>query len=468
MELEYGLISALAGRTRRDQDQRLNLFAVGDDDQNIYAFSGSSIRYIKRFEEDYGASPSYLTENYRSKGHIISAANSVIEPARLRMKADHPITVNRIRARERFGGAWERIDPVTRGRVQILPSGYDTAGQAHFVVEELKRMASVDPGWDWSNCAVIARYWDLLDPVRALCHLEEIPVQVAREDFTAAWQLRETQALLDWTGSQGGLLKADAVLQWLRGQPEGPWNELLMEAAENYREETDNDELPAAAFREWLAEWARDYRRRQHGLLLTSAHRAKGLEFDHVAILDGGWSTAGPGEDSDSPRRLYYVAMTRARLTLTLAKTGDSNPFLRLLDGHPSVLARPGLDHVPPAPSKVRESYLRLSLRDVQLSFAGRQAPAHPINKAIASLSAGGPLRIRTDRTPWEMTTTEGITVGRLSQGFKSPPGTEEASATVLAIARWNKSKSEAEYLHLLRTDEWEVVIPEIVVRRRQ
>ena len=58
-ELEYGLISALAGRTRRDQDQRLNLFAVGDDDQNIYAFSGSSVRYIKRFEEDYGARPFY-------------------------------------------------------------------------------------------------------------------------------------------------------------------------------------------------------------------------------------------------------------------------------------------------------------------------------------------------------------------------------------------------------------------------
>ena len=57
------------------------------------------------------------------------------------MKADRPITVNRIRARERFGGAWGLIDPVTRGRVQILPSGYDPAGQAHFLVQELKRMA---------------------------------------------------------------------------------------------------------------------------------------------------------------------------------------------------------------------------------------------------------------------------------------------------------------------------------------
>ena len=295
-ELEYNLISALAGRTKTDQDQRLNLFAVGDDDQNIYAFSGSSSQYIKRFEEDYRARPSYLTENYRSTGHIIAAANSVIEPANLRMKADHPITVNRSRARERLGGAWERMDPVTHGRVQILPTGDNPFSQAQVVLQELKRMASLDPAWDWSACAVVARNWDLLDPVRALCHSEEIPVQVSREDFTATWQLRETQALLDWTKDQGSLMKAEDLLQWLHQQPEGPWNDLLLEAVEIYRLETNNEELPAAAFREWLAEWARDNRRRQRGLLLTSAHRAKGLEFDHVVVLDGNWNASGQGE----------------------------------------------------------------------------------------------------------------------------------------------------------------------------
>ena len=49
------------------------------------------------------------------------------------------------------------------------------------------------------------------------------------------------------------------------------------------------------------------------GLLLLTAHRAKGLEFDHVAVLDGGWDRVGRNEDADAPRRLYYVAMTRAR-----------------------------------------------------------------------------------------------------------------------------------------------------------
>ncbi len=54
---EYALIAAVAGRSLGDADQRLSLFAVGDDDQNIYAFAGASIEFIRRFEADYSAKP---------------------------------------------------------------------------------------------------------------------------------------------------------------------------------------------------------------------------------------------------------------------------------------------------------------------------------------------------------------------------------------------------------------------------
>ena len=87
---EYALISALAGRTLSDEDDKLSLFAVGDDDQNIYAFNGSSVEFIRRFEADYEARPAFLTANYRSTNHIIQAANAVIEPARERMKSMRP------------------------------------------------------------------------------------------------------------------------------------------------------------------------------------------------------------------------------------------------------------------------------------------------------------------------------------------------------------------------------------------
>ena len=87
---EYALISALAGRTLSDEDEKLSLFSVGDDDQNIYAFNGSSVEFIRRFEADYEARPAFLTANYRSTNHIIQAANAVIEPARERMKSMRP------------------------------------------------------------------------------------------------------------------------------------------------------------------------------------------------------------------------------------------------------------------------------------------------------------------------------------------------------------------------------------------
>ena len=55
--------SSLAGRTLSDADAQLTLFAVGDDDQNIYAFKGSSVRFIRSFEQDYRAKPEFLTDN---------------------------------------------------------------------------------------------------------------------------------------------------------------------------------------------------------------------------------------------------------------------------------------------------------------------------------------------------------------------------------------------------------------------
>ena len=347
---EYALISALAGRTQSDEDEKLSLFAVGDDDQNIYAFNGSSVEFIRRFEEDYGAKPAFLTANYRSTNHIIEAANAVIEPARQRMKSGHPIHVDRTRAGRPPGGAWAGIDPVTQGRVQILPAGDSPTTQAQTVIAELKRLAGLEPNWNWSNCAVIARDWRYLDPVRSLCELEGIPVQMANEDFSGIWHLRETQSLVNWLQGRDSRLVASADLkEWLLMQPHGPWIELLSEAIEEYDLETGGGENSVDHFIEWLAEWGRDARRRQRGLLLLTAHRAKGLEFDHVVVLDGGWDRVGLGEDPDAPRRLYYVAMTRARQTLTLASLPGLHRLQDALNDAPFVLHRQPPDSLPAA-----------------------------------------------------------------------------------------------------------------------
>ncbi|MDD5296462.1 MAG: RecQ family ATP-dependent DNA helicase [Rhodocyclaceae bacterium] len=460
---QYELIAALAGRSLRDDDSRLNLFAVGDDDQNIYAFNGASVEYIRRFESDYAAKPAYLTRNYRSTAHIIQVANAMIAPAARRMKAAHPIAIDRAREKMPAGGSWTKLDPVAQGRVQILPVGPTPLTQAQAVMTELGRLAGLAPDWDWSRCAVIARNWAELEPVRAWCELHGVPAQKADEQIPV-WQLRETQALLAWL-REARLVDGEMLRKWLAGQGAGPWWELLAEAVAEYTPETGGAELPAGHFIEWLAEWGREAKRRQRGLLLLSAHRAKGLEFDHVAVLDGGWEQSRGDEDPDAPRRLYYVAMTRARQTLSLARldlAGRRHPLLDGLSASDALLRRSPC--ILPAPdSALERRYVLPNLGEVDLGFAGRQTSEVPLHGYIAALKPGDPLQLRPYYERWELADSAGHTVGRLSHEWKPPAGMECIEVRVWGIIRRTKEQTLEKYLPQVRAVTWEVVLPEMV-----
>ncbi len=459
---QYKLISALAGRTRAEEDGRVSLFAVGDDDQNIYAFDGASLEFIRRFEHDYAAKAAFLVENYRSTRHIIDAANRVIACAPERMKASHPVQIDRARGKAPDGGAWAALDPIGKGRVQVLPAGETTVDQAQAVMLELQRLASCSGDWDWSRVAVIAREWKWLEPVRSYCELHGIAVQMADQEPPPFWRLRETQALVGWLRAlESRLLDAAAIGRWLDGQPAGPWWALLGEALAAYALETSGAELPNEHFIEWLAEWGREIRRKQSGVLLLSAHRAKGLEFDHVAILDGGWERTGRNEDSAAPRRLYYVAMTRARATLTLARLNRPNFLLDALpDG--SGLWRPGATALPLPEAGLARQYHTLTMKEVDLGFPGRHGTSELVRRAISNLTAGDAIALRFSALRWELADGAGRTVGRLARAFAIPPGMHCVCVRVAAVIVRRRDDSEPGFREQACRESWEVVLPEL------
>jgi DNA helicase-2/ATP-dependent DNA helicase PcrA len=66
------------------------VFAVGDDDQSIYAFRGANIANMQHFERDFGSAAApvrlvKLEQNYRSHRHILDAANALIKHNRQRL-----------------------------------------------------------------------------------------------------------------------------------------------------------------------------------------------------------------------------------------------------------------------------------------------------------------------------------------------------------------------------------------------
>ncbi len=71
-KLQYRWLKLLAG-------PGASLFAVGDDDQSIYAFRGANVGNMAEFERDYaGTRLIRLEQNYRSQGNILDAANALI------------------------------------------------------------------------------------------------------------------------------------------------------------------------------------------------------------------------------------------------------------------------------------------------------------------------------------------------------------------------------------------------------
>ena len=88
--LQYAWLKLLASHPEKPSNTPLPdgacLFAVGDDDQSIYAFRGAEVGNMRDLEREFQvANVIRLEQNYRSHGNILDAANALIKNNRGRL-----------------------------------------------------------------------------------------------------------------------------------------------------------------------------------------------------------------------------------------------------------------------------------------------------------------------------------------------------------------------------------------------
>ena len=471
---QYDLISALANRTGKDPDSKLTILAVGDDDQNIYAFRGANVEFIRRFENDYKAQCHYLVENYRSTNHVISVANQLIARNRDRMKTDKPIQINRKRLTDPPGGEWEKLDPVTHGRVQILEVGAKQS-EANAIVDEIRRLKHLQPKMNWSSVAVLARKRRFLYAVRSVCEYHDIPVRLSLDQgwVPRLHRIREIAYFLDLLEERRDETMTGSELLGLHesiGLPtsDNPWSLELIQLLENWRLDTSNASVSCGHVKEYIYESLAEQRREQsvgHGIFLGTIHAAKGLEFDHVLIPDSGWMASSSPAKEEEERRLFYVGMTRARKTLTLVRGSCHNPFLpRHNNKH--LVRRSAPDSDIRWSKTMNRTYEMLGLNDMYMDFAARRPDDNPIHAAIAKLQPGDYLNHTIRGGNIELLNKEGRSIARLSQAASERwRGRLESIKTirVIAIVLRDLKETKPEFRESCQCNRWEVPLVEIV-----
>ena len=362
------------------------LFMVGDEDQSIYGFRGAYPKGILSFEKLFpGAAVYKMEDNFRSRPGILDRCDSFIRLSRDRYEktirpgreaAGEPVSLMTPKNPEHFCSlllqklasvkAGETVGILYRNNLSALP------------VADLLLEAGVPFSATPSSVQLI-RYH-----IRTLCDILRIAEDPGRFDLLESFNdpfdlelgIKRQLLRLRGTGTVTELLQSSITKSCSRSRTLGETLEKLrgLSPEESLRviekdlrfgkyllAKTLGTQDPNAAFRiSIFRQFARRCRTvpelfdrisRVQQLLaspvsqkgarvhLTTVHSSKGLEFDHVLLIDccDGILPAKPEESLPAEQknaaffeevRLFYVAATRARETLTLSAPPESEKGL--------------------------------------------------------------------------------------------------------------------------------------------
>jgi DNA helicase-2/ATP-dependent DNA helicase PcrA len=372
-----------------------NVMAVGDDSQSIYGFRGANYRNIFDFPKHFPeARIIKLEQNYRSTQPILDLANAVIErskikytkvlftekkegpkPILFRAKDDHagsefvadevlrltneegvPLSQIAVLMRAAFHSYDLELELTKRGIPFVKYGGLKLLESAHIkdVVSILRILVNPYDFLSWNRVLLLLEGVGPRSAERIVNLLKTSDLESAIFNIKRQFSQPELQKLLHlFQELMGKRLPPLETLSQVLSFYEPIFERAYFEDA--HRRERDLESLIALSEKyETLEEFLTDLvlepiyssevegERKEEILTLSTIHSAKGLEWHTVFVLSviegrfpSSYSLLNP-EELEEERRLFYVAVTRAKerlyliAPLTIYVPGEGRTFAKL------------------------------------------------------------------------------------------------------------------------------------------
>lgn len=376
-KLQHMILRLLASKTK-------NVFMVGDEDQSIYAFRAAYPQAMASFEKDYkGAKVLFLKNNYRSTPQIVEAANEFIrlnkERRDVSMNAIHQdgpdirFLEAGIRA-EQYDRLCSTIRAFAPVSAAVLFRNNDSAVPLIYALEQNGipyRSRGIDTSF--FSCSVIRDIKAMLDyaqePLNKDLFLNvyyRFGAKISRRDAQDAIEQLNHRLDSSYFDSLYRIFrrkkrKTDDLIRILEYLPQirdmfPVYTLQVLDVIEKKLRPTtpsehDKFDILRAISKKDDTIWVLLHRLksleksvasgggrkgRNSTLTLSTIHASKGLEFDSVFLIDVIKGIFPVNEDITDPnieeeRRLFYVAITRAKTNLTVCLYKNSSSFAQKL-----------------------------------------------------------------------------------------------------------------------------------------
>lgn len=343
----------------------IRIIAVGDDDQNIYEFRGSSSKYFQSFISKYEAVLYELTENYRSQKNIVSFTNRYVEVINARIKTKPSRAISResgcVRLTQHLSSDFEEAiakelaDSYVDGKTYCVLT--NTNEEAALVVDCLEnrgvkaKLIQSNSEFNLFNLLEIRSF------IQTLKKYSPEPKISDKQWFDAkkTFQNRFSSSL-----------NLENCLE-------------LMKVFENHFPEKYKSDFETFVSESHFEDF---YPHQANVVYVSTIHKAKGNEYDRVFVMLDHVKT-----QSDEDKRKIYVALTRAKELLSIH---HNIPLMSSINWN-------GLDvqvntdsHQYPSPNKIS---LTLSLQEIHLDFL-RPILRDDSKKVIFKLRSGQALLV--------------------------------------------------------------------------